>query len=225
MDRKTFETIERFMLTCMTDAAHDKEHIYRVLYAALEIAGTETGVDADVLIAACLLHDVGREAQFRDPSLCHAEVGSGMAYDFLRGLGWDEHRAGWVRDCVLTHRTRTDRRPQTLEARILFDADKLDVTGAMGVARTLIYGGEIGQALYQLDGAGRVLTAPDTPPSFFREFNYKLRTLYDGFYTRRAREMAEERKAAAVAFYEALLGEVQGCYEGRGALEALLGSR
>lgn len=134
MDREMFGAIEGYMLSCMTDAAHDREHIYRVLYAALEITETEEGVDADVLTAACLLHDIGREAQFRDPSLCHAEVGSRMACDFLLGLGWDRARAGWVRDCVLTHRYRTDRRPRTLEAKILFDADKLDVTGAMGVA-------------------------------------------------------------------------------------------
>ncbi|MBR2145622.1 MAG: HD domain-containing protein [Akkermansia sp.] len=44
----------------MTDSAHDREHVYRVLYAALNLARGEENVNYDVLIAACLLHDVGR---------------------------------------------------------------------------------------------------------------------------------------------------------------------
>lgn len=219
MDKQTYRAIEDYMLSCMADSAHDAQHVYRVLYAALDIAGTEEGVDRDILAAACLLHDVGRGEQFRDPSLCHAEVGSVKAYAFLKNLGWSEARAGWVRDCVLTHRFRTDRRPATLEAKILFDADKLDVTGAIGVARTLCYGGEIGQALYQLGPDGEILTAPDTPPSFFREYNYKLRHTADGLYTRRAKELAAGRQRAADAYYDALLGEVVSCHDrGRKAL-------
>ena len=57
----------------MSDAAHDKQHVYRVLYNAVEIAKTERGANYDVLIAACLLHDIGRKEQFEDPSKDHAE--------------------------------------------------------------------------------------------------------------------------------------------------------
>lgn len=67
------------MLCCMEDTAHDKEHIYRVLYNALEIAKTENNVNYDVLIAACLLHDIGRKEQFENTALCHAIVGSEKA--------------------------------------------------------------------------------------------------------------------------------------------------
>ena len=54
------ETVRRRRDSCMGDSAHDKEHIYRVLYSALDIAQGEAGVDYDVLIAACLLHDIAR---------------------------------------------------------------------------------------------------------------------------------------------------------------------
>lgn len=222
MNRDTFQAIEAHMLFHMKDAAHDKEHVYRVLYTALDIASAEPGADKDILTAAALLHDIGRQAQFENPILCHGSEGSRMAYAFLLNLGWEEDRAAHVRDCVLTHRFRTDRRPATLEAKILFDADKLDVTGAIGVARTLMYGGGIGQALYQLDDAGRILTAPDTPPSFFREYNYKLRATADTLYTPRAKALAQGRRAASDAFYKALLAEVSGCYEeGRSLLQDL----
>lgn len=48
----------------------------------------------------------------------------------------------------MTHRFRKNRPPESPEAKILFDADKLDVTGAMGVARTLVYQGTMAQPLY-----------------------------------------------------------------------------
>lgn len=76
MKKSTYKLIENYMNDCMTDSAHDKEHVYRVLYNALSIADTEDAVDYDVLITACLLHDIGREEQFENPKLNHAEVGA-----------------------------------------------------------------------------------------------------------------------------------------------------
>jgi putative nucleotidyltransferase with HDIG domain len=83
MKKETYDLIETYMLSCMEDSAHDKEHIYRVLYNALEIAKGEEGVDYDVLITACLLHDIGRKEQFADPKVCHAAAGAEKAYHFL----------------------------------------------------------------------------------------------------------------------------------------------
>ena len=71
MDKKTFYMIESYMISCMKDSAHDKEHIYRVLYQALRIAQKEENVNYDVLICACLLHDIGRKEQYDNPKLCH----------------------------------------------------------------------------------------------------------------------------------------------------------
>ncbi len=89
MNKQTYDLLENFMLCCMKDAAHDKEHVYRVLYHALEIAKTESPVNYDILIAACLLHDIGRKEQFENPALCHARVGSEKAYQFLLAHGFD----------------------------------------------------------------------------------------------------------------------------------------
>ena len=83
MDVNSFRKIENYMLSCMEDSAHDKEHIYRVLYNALEIAKSEADVNYDILIVASLLHDIGRKEQFENPDLCHAMVGGYKAYQFL----------------------------------------------------------------------------------------------------------------------------------------------
>ena len=138
MTQENYCLIENYMLSCAADSAHDAEHIYRVLYNALEIAKGEEGVDHDVLIAACLLHDIGRKEQLEDPTKCHAMVGSEKAWAFLCANGFSEEFAAQVRHCIQVHRFRKSLPPQTVEAKILFDADKLDVTGALGIARTLM---------------------------------------------------------------------------------------
>lgn len=213
MNKEAYKAIETYMASCTEDSAHDKEHIYRVLNNALLIAQDEEKVDYDILITACLLHDVGRIDQMRDPSLCHAAVGSEKARMFLLEQGYPEVFAETVADCIRTHRFRKNAPPQSLEAKILFDADKLDVVGAMGIARTLAYQGALGAPLYTKlpdgsvsDGTGEV------PYSFFREYKFKLQNLYDRFYTDKGRELAVERRPAAEAFYNSLYNEVtQSC--------------
>lgn len=224
MTRETYTLLENYMLSCMDDSAHDCEHVYRVLYHALEIAKTITDVDYDILIAACLLHDIGRKEQFKNPSLCHAAVGSEKAFAFLTAHGFDAEYAARVRDCIKTHRYRENNLPESPEAEILFDADKLDVTGAMGIARTLIYKGIVAEPLYSLLPDGMVSDgSQDAMPSFFQEYKYKLEHIYDRFYTEKAASLAEERRQAAVDFYDCLYREAASSYQaGRDALAGLL---
>ena len=83
MTRQLYETIEAYMRAQMADSAHDCQHVYRVLYNALEIAKTQPDTDLDILITACLLHDIGRPAQIADGTLCHAAVGSEKALQHI----------------------------------------------------------------------------------------------------------------------------------------------
>lgn len=214
MRQNQYDLIEQYMLSCMGDSAHDKEHIYRVLHVALDIAKTEENVDYDILICACLLHDIGRMEQFANPSLCPAQIGAEKAYKFLLEHGFERCFAENVKECVQTHRFRADNPPQSIEAKVLFDADKVDVCGAIGIARTLVYKGRVSEPLYSLDENGQVLDgSKDTESSFFQEYKYKLEGLYDNFFTARGKEIAEERRAAAKSFYESMLSEVQVSYD------------
>lgn len=214
MNKETYCLLENFMICCMKDTAHDKEHVYRVLYNALEIAKTENHVNYDILIAACLLHDIGRKEQFEDPALCHAIVGSEKAYQFLLAHGFEASFAEQVKQCIKTHRYRKDNPPQSLEAKILFDADKLDAAGATGIARTLLYKGIVAEPLYTMLPDGSVSTGEnDTAPSFFQEYKYKLEKLYSNFYTEKAAAIAKERQYIAVKFYNSLYREVASSYQ------------
>ncbi len=209
MKRDTYEKIKAYMCSCLNDSAHDSEHIYRVLNNALVIAKEEDHVDYDILIAACLLHDIARPEQIADPTLCHAAIGSEKAYCFLLDNGFSVEFAEQVRDCIRTHRFRKNDQPKSIEAKILFDADKLDVVGAIGIARTLVYRGTVFSPLYTRLTNGDISNGDgDDADSFFKEYHFKLMKLYDRFYTTKGKELALTRKQAAVDFYESLYKEV-----------------
>lgn len=212
MKQATYDLLEGYMLSCCADSAHDAEHIYRVLHNALEIAQDAEPIDYDVLIAACLLHDIGRKAQLEDPTKCHAQVGSQMAHAFLLANGFSQDFADKVAHCIQVHRFRKRQQPQTEEAKILFDADKLDVAGCLGIARTLMYKGNLTEPLYAKLPDGSICDGSSDAPSFFREYRFKLEKLYGQFCTARGAALAKERQAAAVAFYENLYREINCSY-------------
>ena len=209
MMEQQYSEIEKYMMSQMKEVAHDREHVYRVLHAALEIARHEEEVDEEILIVACLLHDIGRQEQMKDPSLCHAKAGAEKAYTYLLGKKWPEDRAAWVRDCIATHRFRKDMPPSTIEAKILFDADKVDVTGAVGIARTLLYQGKMGEPLYTIQEEGTPDFMGETGESFFKEYHRKLTKLEERFYTKRGAEIGKERQKMLRSFYEALVKEIE----------------
>ena len=224
MTKQMYAQLEGYMLSSMEDSAHDKEHIYRVLFNALQIARDEEGVDHDILIAACLLHDIGRKEQFADPRLCHAAVGAEKAHRFLIEQGFGADFAEAVAHCIRTHRFRKAMPPQTVEAKILFDADKLDVTGAIGIARTLMYKADMAEPLYHVLEDGRISDgSEDLGPSFFREYKFKLEKMYDRFYTKTGEAMARQRQKIAADFYESLYREVNtGYWDGKQMLRVLM---
>ena len=224
MNKDTYEMLEAYMRSCMKDSAHDREHIYRVLYVALDIAKTESQVDYDVLICACLLHDIGRQEQIENQELSHAQVGAEKAGRFLREHSFAAEFADRVSECIRAHSYRANHAPRSIESKILFDADKIDVAGAMGIARTLMYQGRVCEPLYQVNPDGLVSDGQnDKNPSFFQEYKYKLENIYDKFFTVRGTEIASQRRQAAVDFYNSILAEVHGSYQcGRNHLAEIM---
>ena len=214
MKKEDFKLIEGYMLECMKDSAHDKEHIYRVLNVALEIAENEENVNYDVLITACLLHDIARAEQYENPSLDHAALGAEKAHKFLMENGFGEDFSKSVYLCISTHRFRGNNPPETIEAKILFDADKIDATGTLGIARTLQYKAGYNEPLYSFDENGNISDGNgDSSASFFQEYKFKLERVYDKILTETGKKIAEERRKSAVSFYESMLSEVRDSYE------------
>lgn len=224
MTKKMFEIIKNYMIECMQDSAHDSEHIFRVLYTAIHIANEiKEGINFDILIAACLLHDIGRNEQFINPELCHAIIGGIKAKIFLIKNNWSESQAEHVNQCIATHRFRGDNYPESIEAKILFDADKLDVVGCLGIVRTLLYKGQVGEPIYSIN-INEICEGKNhnDPESFYKEYNFKLKNLYSKFYTNEGKHLAIKRRKVSEIFFEDLQSQINEIYSKRELLKYYL---
>lgn len=193
------------------DAVHDFDHVMRVLRLAERIAQAE-GAELPIVRTAALLHDVGRE-EAQAAGADHAVVAAARAREILTGPPAAKVEA--VIHAIVAHRFRTDPEPSTLEAKVLFDADKLDAIGAVGVARAFAYGGAHGQRLWapvasvDLDQWRAEGDDPDTHTPV-HEFVVKLSRIKDRLFTPTGRRIAAARHETMVAFFKRLSKEVQG---------------
>jgi uncharacterized protein len=189
------------------DAIHDFDHVLRVLALAEHLAVME-GADLGIVRTATLLHDVARGKGDR-LTTDHAQAGA----EFARGLlaGWPDEKVEAVVHAIAAHRFRGTVSPQTVEARVLHDADKLDAIGAIGVARAFAYGGHEGQRLWAevpADYEETLATRNQHTPA--HEYQIKLSRIRERLLTESARNIAEERHAFMVAFFDRLEREVRG---------------
>lgn len=218
---QTYITIEQARaLYADADSAHDFEHILRVTKMAEHLAERE-GADVEIVRAAALLHDIARHdedaaAESGQPDggahLDHAEVSARDAKELLLENGAAETFGERVAEAIRSHRFRGVQKPLSLEAKILFDADKLDSIGAIGVARAYAVAGATNQKLYSEPKENAVATrnqhnAEHTPVD---EYHVKLKHLRERFFTPTAQGIAAQRDAFMREFFEQLTREVQG---------------
>ena len=193
------------------DAVHDFDHVLRVLALAERIGRAEQA-DLEIVRVAALLHDAGR-AQAEAAGIDHALVAADRARNVLAGQ--PAAKVNPVAHAIAAHRFRTGPEPTTLEAKTLFDADKLDAIGAVGVARAFAYGGAHGQRLWaavETVDVTRWLEEGDDPQAHtpVHEFVVKLSRLKERLYTRTGRAIAQGRHTYMVAFFERFGAEIQG---------------
>jgi len=195
------------------DAVHGFDHIQRVLAMAERLALIE-GADLEIVRAAALLHDAQGSLSGAEERVDHHEQSALFAAQVLRGEGWSEDRIAAVQHCIRAHRYR-DRRepPATLEAKVVFDADKLDVLGAIGAVRVVVYAALAGQPTYVEPSEHFLKTgveAPGEPHSAYHEWLFKLRNVRERLFTDTARAIADERTAYLAEFFERLGREMRG---------------
>jgi uncharacterized protein len=203
---------------------HDLEHVERVYNLCMDIARYEPEADLDVLKPAALLHDIARVREFEDEKgiVEHAAYGAEMAEEILRKLGYEEEKIAQVKHCIMVHRYRRAREAETAEAKILFDADKLDSLGAVGVARCFMIAGQYGQRIYSdvqieqylienvIGERAEIRLKDVSKHSPNLEFELKFRHIPERLYTRKAKEVAKERLGFMEEFFERLKAEVKG---------------
>jgi len=190
--------------------SHDWDHTERVLQLCLRI-GKKEGADLEILKVAAVLHDIGREEEDNsDGKVCHGERGAELAGILLERQGLSGEAIGRIVHCIQTHRFRRSRGPESLEARILFDADKLDSIGAVGIGRAFLFAGEVGARLHDPN----IIVSRTEPYSkedtAYREFLVKLRKIKGRMFTRTGRRIAGERHKFMVEFFARLNKETRG---------------
>ena len=190
--------------------SHDWDHTRRVYNLCMHIGRIEKA-DMAVIRIAAYLHDVGRSHENASRgAVCHAEKGAVIARALLTRYPIPEKRKDNVIHAIRAHRFRGDCRPETREAKVLFDADKLDSIGAIGIGRAFQFAGEVGATLHNPH-----VEPEDTEPytendTGYREFRLKLSKIKDRMLTGEGRRMAEERHTFMDLFFERFLLEHEG---------------
>ncbi len=193
------------------DPVHDFAHIQRVYAMAERLAAAE-GADLEIVRAAALLHDAEGSRAGSSARAGHHLASADFAAEVLSAEGWAADRIAAVQHCIRAHRFRDNREPPaTPEARVIFDADKLDVIGAVGVARVIAYAVKVGQPVFAPPSARFLASGepePDEPHSAYHEFLFKLSRIRERLFTPAARQIAEERHDYIAGFFERLQQEM-----------------
>lgn len=170
--------------------SHGFDHTVRVLNLCMVIGESEPA-NMDILIPAALFHDIARP-QEEESGIPHEEKGAEIAGEYLRSAAYPEEFILPVTQAIRAHRFRSGVIPDTLEGRILSDADKLDAMGATGIARTFLSAGE------RKDGI----------PEAMEHIQDKLLKLKDRMHTRTGRRLAGERHRLLLLFYRKMQEEM-----------------
>jgi uncharacterized protein len=209
----SMEEIKAFAKACFSGmpGSHDWDHSQRVSRLCLHIGRIE-GASLGVLEIAAYLHDIGRAYENASKgTICHARRGAEIARRVLSRFPISEEEKANIIHCIRSHRFRGNHRPETLEAKVLFDSDKLDAIGAVGVGRAFLFAGEVGAKLHNplvKPEDTRPYTSDDTG---YREYKLKLCRIKDSMLTKEGQRMAKERHAFMEVFFQRFGEE----YEGR----------
>jgi uncharacterized protein len=186
MENEKIASIRSRVKTLLPEfGTHGYEHTERV-YRACQVIGVETGADLDILLPAALLHDIARGNEN------HAMASAEQAKGVLKPLGMTQDRIEAITVAISAHSFSGGAKPQSLEAQILSDADKLDAMGALGVYRAAMYSAEHSRPI----------------SDYVAHFHEKLLTLKDLLHTERARSLAETRHEFMKVYLEQLEKEL-----------------
>lgn len=190
--------------------SHDWSHVERVCNMALNI-GKKEKANLEIIELAAILHDIGRKHQDdTNGKIDHAEKGAELARKILQRHNLNKEKFERVIHCITTNRFRGNKKPESKEAKVLFDADKLDAIGATGIGRAFLFSGEIGAKLHNHNVdllQTREYSKEDTA---YREFMVKLRKIRKRMFTKEGKRIAKERHNFMVTFFNRLNKEVEG---------------
>jgi uncharacterized protein len=192
------------------DGSHDLTHLLRVWRNATTIADQEPGCDRTILTAAVILHDcVAVEKNSPQRSLA-SRLAAARARSILADLAWDTASIDATAHAIEAHSFSAGIAPQSVEARILQDADRLDAIGAIGIARCFYVAGRMGSGLYDPADPQAANRALDDQSFALDHFGAKLFKIAGNFQTKTGQALADARTRTMQDYVRALLDEIGG---------------
>lgn len=189
------------------DPGHGVVHLRRVVATAMRLAAEE-GARADVVWPAAWLHDCVHVAKDSPDRRSASRLAAAAAVEFLGSSGWPGDGLPLIAHAIEAHSWSAGIAPQTPEACVVQDADRLDALGAIGVARCIAVGAALGRALYQADDPFCDGRAPDDGGASVDHFYSKLLKLAGTMRTAAGRREAERRTDYMRAFLAQLRTEI-----------------
>lgn len=198
-----------------SSGCHDWSHVERVKNLALKI-GKKEKADLEILEISAILHDIGRKKEMKQKGLfCHAEYGARIAQKILKKYNFDKNKIERIVHCIGSHRYRKNELPKTIEAKIMYDADKLDSIGAIGIGRDFLFAGNAGsKTLYTGNEKKLAKTGKDysytKEDSAVLEYEIKLKHIKGKILTKTGKILARERHQFMVNFFKRMNKEISG---------------
>lgn len=209
-----YQALADYLLTAFdanaAGGAHDLSHMVRVWRNAAHIARTEPDCDTELLAAAAILHDCVAVEKNSPQRALASRLSAVRAREIVAPLQWPAHRIDALAHVIETHSFSADLMPETPEAKIFQDADRLDAIGAIGIARCFHVGGRMDGALYHLGDPGADARPLDDQAFALDHFAAKLFKISEGFLTEAGRRMAAARTQRMADFVAAFRGEIEG---------------
>ncbi len=193
------------------DASHDVAHFRRVWHSAQQIASGQS-VDLSVVLFASYFHDLvslpkNHPDRARSSVLSAERTRQILARDFPL---FPSERHAAVAHAIEAHSFSARIAPQTLEAKIVQDADRLEALGAIGLARVFAVSGAMNAALFDADDPFAEHRALDDKAYALDHFQTKLLRLPETMQTAKGREMAQYNADFLVHFMSKLSAELSG---------------
>lgn len=187
---------------------HGFDHTMRVCKLALHIWKIENA-DLEVIEIASILHDIGRKEQDKCKwKVCHAEIWAKKAKEILKEFDIKKEKLENIIHCIEAHRSRGNKTPETLEAKIVFEADKLDWLWAVWIGRLFMFAWWIWAKLHDKNidiEKSKDYSKNDTA---YREFKLSMDKVKNKMMTTEWKRLALERHSFMVQFFDRLNMEV-----------------
>lgn len=190
-----------------TDGAHDLGHLDRV-WKSCRLIALDEAADLDILAAAAYFHDAVNLPKNSPDRARASRLSADLAVAELAAMGFPEAKRAGLHHAILAHSFSANIPPETAEAKILQDADRLEALGAIGIARMFLISGQMGGGLFDAEDPMALNRPLDDRRFALDHIQVKLARIAETMQTATGRAIAAERLEWMESFRTRLLSEI-----------------